>query len=170
MVERFGDRGGLLLAYNPSSQNDFCRDPMRCVTGNAPTLTDANMAFGGNTAAMWLVAQLQDISEFCGCRDKLTVTQLEGLARLLASAYPWLKLTELMLFFHRFKLGMYGKFYGAVDPIVITTSLRTFLSERAGMIDEAERRRRDKEREEAHQGCVTYEQWQAMRKGKEAAP
>lgn len=156
-----------MVAYNPDRQYDFCTYPKRCVTGNAPTLTDINLAYGENTATAWLVAQLQDLSEFCGCRDKLTVRQLEGLARLLSSTYRWLKLTEFMLYFHRFKLGMYGKFYGAVDPIVITASLRTFLSERAGILYEAERRQMDTDRENARQGCVTYEEWKAMNKDKD---
>lgn len=168
MARRFGTRENLLLGYNPDRQRDFCAQPARCVTGHAPTLADANLAFGSNTAVAWLVAQLQDLSEFCGCRDKLNARQLESLARLLATAYPWLKLTEVMLFLHRFKLGRYGKFYGAVDPLAITVSLRTFLDERAAIMDEAERRRNDAEREEERQGCVSYEQWRAMRAGKEA--
>ena len=137
------------------------------MAGSAPTLADANAAFGANTGAVWLVGQLMDISEFCGCRDKLTEAQLEGTARLVASAYPWLKLTELMLFFHRFKLGVYGRFYGAVDPMVITMGLRDFMADRAALIEAARQRREEQEWEEAKRRAVSYEQWQRM---KAAAP
>lgn len=167
VVERFGDRDALLLAYNPGLQPRFCANPERCVAGSAPTLADANAAFGANTGAAWLVGQLTDISEFCGCRDKLTKEQLEGTARLVASAYPWLKFTELMLFFHRFKLGLYGRFYGAVDPMVITMALRDFMSDRAALIEAARQRREEQEWEEAKHRAVSYEQWRRM---KAAAP
>lgn len=97
---------------------------------------------------MWIIPQLYDVSEFCGAKEKLSEEQLKQLAALLANECHWLKATELMLFFYRMKLGKYGQFYGTVDPIVITTSLRKFLADRQAAIQQEESRLRQMELEE----------------------
>lgn len=41
------------------------------------------------------------------------------LARTIILGYGGFKLTEFMVFFQRFKQGLYGTFYGVFDPMVI---------------------------------------------------
>lgn len=41
-----------------------------------------------------------------------------------------MKVTELLIFFYRFKTGRYGHFYGSVDPMVVMEALGIFLKER----------------------------------------
>ena len=91
---------------------------------------------------MWLVPQLYNLSEYCGCREKLQGTPLEECASVIAMEFYYLTVTELMLFFHWFKTGRYGRFYGSVDPLVITTSIREFIRERNTEIDRHEREER----------------------------
>lgn len=123
-----------LLAYNPSVQMNICGNAHDCFFGAYPTLESIKKAYGRNVPTMWLLPQLNNLSEFCGCRDKLQGGPLEECAFVIATEFGWLKVSELMLFFHRFKSGRYGRFYGSVDPLIITTSLRTFLGERADEI------------------------------------
>ena len=163
LIDTFRDSDGLLLAYNPERQADFCTQPVRCVLGTAPTLGEVCAAFGKGAGAAWLVPQLSNLSEFCGCRDKFTRAQLKETARLIAGEYPWLRLTELMLFFHRFKLGHYGRFYGAVDPLVITSALRDFLSYRAALIERARQWQAEREWAEAKRRAVSYEEWKKLK-------
>lgn len=85
-------------------------------------------------AVMWLLPQLYDLSEYCGVKNKLQGKPLEGCAHVIATEFYYLKVSELMLFFHRFKSGRYGKFYGTVDPLVITSALREFDAERGEAI------------------------------------
>lgn len=131
----------LLSKFNPGAQAVFCRDTEKCHFGNAPTLGLVEAAYGNATAQSWLKIQILNLSEFAGCKDKLTLTQISETARLILDGYPHYKLTEFMLFFQRFKLCRYGKFYGAVDPMVILQALAAFNEERAQMF--AERRRRE---------------------------
>ena len=163
LIECFGTSEALLAAYNPGRQADFAAQPERCVTGRAPTLAEVDAAFGKGTGAAFVVPQLYNLSEFCGCREKLTEAQLEETARLIAAAYPWLRLTELMLFFHRLKLGLYGRFYGSVDPMAITSALRAFLADRAAIIDRALQRQAEQEWAEAKRKAVSYEEWLMMK-------
>lgn len=93
-------------------------------------------------------------------RDKITLHQLTNLAASIYNEYAYLKLSEFMLFFQRFKLGHYGRFYGAVDPIRITEALLEFKQERwqAYVSEESRREReaREQRRAEADECRARY--------------
>lgn len=164
LMTRFGDRTSFLTKCNPSVQTDFGRNPRACITGEYPTLTDLAITYGKTMAIQWLVPQLTDLSIFSGAKN-LTLEQLEQLARVIATAYPWLKVTELLLFFFRFKTGRYGRFYGTVDPLVVTTALREFIEERNALIDQYEREDENKKREQQNAlPTMNYEEWQEYKK------
>lgn len=135
----------MLARFNPANQTKFCADVQRAYFGTAPRLGVVAGAFGRNIAEAWLMAQLTDLSEFAGAKDKLTAKKLEELAVMIAADYPHYKLTEFMLFFQRFKRCAYGKFYGSVDPMVITGALAQFHRERCEVY---EARRREQMRTE----------------------
>lgn len=162
IIEKYGERDNFLLVFNPSKQYDYCKDVTRCHFGAAPTLATLNNVYGSNTASMWLIPQLFNLSEYCGCKDKLTDFQLEELANVIAMNFYYLKVTELMLFFIRFKSGRYGRFYGNIDPLVITTSLNDFIKERNDAISEREKIDSMKRIEKLSEGAVSYEQYKEM--------
>ena len=159
MITRYGDRKSFLSIFNPDLQMKVCKDTELCLFGDAPVLSELNMAYGEMTATMWLVPQLYNLSEYCGCRDKLQGKPLEECASVIATDYYYLKVSELMLFFHRFKSGRYGRFYGAVDPLVITTSLRDFVKERNVEIHEHERKMQEEADREYAKTAISYEQY-----------
>lgn len=163
VVESFGDRKDFLLEFKPGSHGEIFDNRADCfVNEHFPTLGMLNAAYGKETASMWLVLHLTDLSEYCGCRDKISGYQLKECSRIIAREFYYLKVSEIMLFFYEFKSGLYGKFYGSVDPLIITTSLRSFLTRRNDAIamhdeelrKEAADKRRGKE--------VTYQQYCAM--------
>lgn len=80
-------------------------------------------------------------------------------ANVIATEFYYLSVTELMLFFHRFKSGRYGRFYGSVDPLVITTSLRDFLYERAIAYDRHEQEKRQRKEKEWRKNAITWEEY-----------
>ena len=157
ITETYGSREKFLATFNPDVQRDICNYPDACFFGGAPTLTQLNMTYGSQTAAMWLIPQLYNLSEYCGCKDKLEGNPLKECASVIATEFHFLSVSELMLFFHRFKSGRYGRFYGSIDPLVITTSIRTFLSERMAAYDEHERLER--ERKERETKKCTWEEY-----------
>jgi hypothetical protein len=64
-----------------------------------------------------------------------------------------------MLFFHRFKAGHYGRFYGSVDPLVITTALRDFCKERAeAWVKRVQQEREQREKENAG-NAISWEEY-----------
>lgn len=149
----------------------LCNDTDLCFFGGAPTLGQINAAYGRNTATAWLMIQLQNLSEYSGCRDKLEAkpkaptdidwitSPLEMCAYVIATEFYYLSVTELMLFFHRFKSGRYGHFYGAVDPMVITTSLRKFSDERAALYERHKQELQEKKFEESKKNAISWEEY-----------
>lgn len=161
MVKRYGDRQQFMMTFTCDHEKEYCRHAERCVLGKAPTLNQVNAAYGSNTSAAWLVPLLYDVSEFCGCKDKLTKRQLEELAYIMSTNYGYLKVTEVMLYCWWFKGGRYGKFYGNVDPMVITTTLRDFIKDRNMLIARTESEREAARQREWKKTAISYEQWRA---------
>lgn len=126
--------------------------------GNYPTLSQLNRIYGDNAAITWLLPQLYNLSEYCGVRDKLQGRPLEECANIIAIEYHWLKVSEIMLFLYWFKAGRYGHMYGVVDPLVITTALRQFVSERGDAYAKREQEEREK-REAAQPKGITWEEY-----------
>lgn len=132
--------------------------------GDYPTLADICIAYGKTFSFQWLVPQITDLTLFTGAKN-LTKEQIRSLAKVIAAEYHYLKVTELLLFFHRFKTGRYGRFYGSVDPMVITCALREFLSERNSLIDIYElEQRAEAIEQEKELPAMTREQWLEYKK------
>ena len=70
--------------------------------------------YGEGLTRGWLTAQLVNLSEFSGARDKINDMQLRELVQLIISDKYFLNMAEIMLFCHRFKTGRYEKLYGTV--------------------------------------------------------
>lgn len=125
----------LLLKYHVNNSVTITNDQTYCIFGNVPTLWAANNIYGKGTAEEWLVYQFSDLSEFAGVSKKINSQQLLQMAQLMVADFWYLKMTEVMLFIRRFKVGRYGTFFGNVDPLVIMDSVGKFLVERNDTID-----------------------------------
>lgn len=134
----------------------------KAIMGDYPTLRDINEAYGKNFAVEWLTTHLADLSLMTGAKN-LTEYQQEQLAIIIATEYFWLKVTELMIFFHRFKSGLYGKFYGAIDPLTITCALRYFLADRNYLIGIYEQEERERREAEERKNAISYEEFLKQR-------
>lgn len=161
----------LLLSFNPDAQIACVEHEDRCFIGMAPTLHEIRLTYGGLTSEMWLEIQLRDLSEFAGCREKMSEVQIERTAQTIILHFGFLKITELMVFFQQFKAGMYGKFYGVVDGLVITEALQGFMKFRADKLrsietarqKEAERiRTQERERQLASGELLTLQEWNEL--------
>lgn len=168
LKNKFGDWNKCLVIFNPDNQVTLAkRQNNDWITADVPTLAELNAAYGKTASIQWLAIQIYNLSEFCGCKDKLTTAQIHELSRIIDANYSHLKLTELMMFFYRFKTGAYGKFYGAVDPMVITCALREFMQERNQKLDEMENKRRRLRYEENRKNAVTYEEYLKIKQNNE---
>ena len=160
----YGSVENFLSRMNPDLQSKAGCYPERAFFGTAPTLATINKVWGMNTAKMWLLPQLNSLAYFCGVREKMTDRVMEELADIISTEWPWLKTSELMLFFYRFKTGRFGRFYGAIDPMIITGAIRDFVKERAIEIDKRESSLLQQKLEESKKTCITYDEWIKLKK------
>lgn len=161
LTERYGDRTHFLQTFWVGNQTRFTNDEGRCYFGSAPTLAKVNAAYGRKTAQEWLVYQLADLSEFSGAKKKITPNQIQQMAELIANDYHWLKITELMLFFRKFKKGEYGEFYGAVDPITVMKAIKSFVRDRNEAYSLWQAKQAVETKGEGRE-CITYEQYLSL--------
>lgn len=141
--------------FNPDTQRNICGNKKLCHFGNFPTMAQISNKFGKEVAVAWCIPQLSDLSEFCGCKGKITPKQIKECSWLIAQNYFYLKISELMLFFSRFKQGKYGRFYGSVDPMIIMSSLQDFLGERNDAIFDMESEKNLRHEQEAKKKAIS---------------
>lgn len=164
ILSKFGDRDQFLLKVNPKTQASFALKKDKAIMGDYPTLNDICQAYGRSFSFQWLCPQIVDLSKFTGARN-LDKEQVEALASVIAAEYGHLKVTEMLLFFYFFKTGRYGRFYGSVDPMVITCALRDFIRERNTFIDQYERDQHNQQQEiDKLRTTMTREQWLEYKK------
>ncbi len=137
----------------------LCAEPDLCFFGKFPTLEMLKRAYGNNAAAYWLIPQLNNLSEFCGQKDKLTGIPLEETAWMISNEFFYMKVSEIMLFFYRFKSGRYGRFYGSIDPLIIMTALKEFANERIMAYNRREQKLRERQEEESRKNAISWEEY-----------
>ena len=158
------DAQTFMTMFAPDRQCDYCRSgEERIFLGKAPTLCTVEKAYGRQTVESWTELQLRDLSEYAGSRNKLTSRQTDEMSKLIQLHYSHLKVTEMMYFFHLFKMGCFGKFYGTIDTLSIMEALRKFMGTRNTILgriyERQEERRREREAREQAARCITYEEY-----------
>lgn len=135
------------------------------ITGDYPTMLEINTAYGNREASRIVYALLTNFALYAGGNMKLSDSQRLQCANIIVETYPWLKITEIIIFFHRLKAGLYGRFYGNQDPTLITEALKDFLDYRKAIYDKEETQRlNEKDRKETHNpNNMTREEYNEIR-------
>lgn len=160
MRVRYGNADKFLNTFNPDMQVMAARYTERAYFGTAPSLGTVCAGYGEQTAVVWLCIELENINMFAGVKEKMPVSRQKELSRLILAEYPYLRVTELLLFFHRLKCGRYGRFYGMVDALFIASALVQFMDERRTETKRYEAARKKEEKpEEKSSGGITYQEY-----------
>lgn len=166
--EKYGDSENFLKQFNPDKQILASKNLERSYLGIAPTLTTVVNAYGYDVLEVWIMAQLENLNDFCGANVKIEIPQMSNLVKIIFSEYYYLKISELLLFFYRLKAGEYGHFYGSIDPQKITVALLEFKRRRIAEIQYYELKKQNEEknklREEWAKNSVTREQYEQMKR------
>ncbi len=172
LYHRFPKPEQFFIAYNPDLQVRLLADgftPALLAARPAnPTLALLGELYSPTTPLEWLKIQLGSLNDFTEVHTKLTPEQLRETSRLILAAWPGLTAGEICLFIARFKIGEYGQFYGAIDPMKIMSALHRFAGER---VQEAERYEREKSRDrkvEKEAKGITYEAYLEVKRRAEA--
>ena len=150
--------------YNVDMQEKCAANPMRCVTGKAPTLGLMCSTYGKADAKRWLFGQIVNLSRYCGGNAKnFSVEALQELSGVIMTEYYYLNAAEMLLFFHRFKCGEYGKFYKSFEPLTIMQALKAFNADRSLLIKQAEKEAEMKQRAEWAKDGISREQFNEIK-------
>ena len=140
VLQTYGNRENFMKVFDPMLQLTAGRDPEHAILSEkAPSLVVMKKAYGDNFPVMWLMQQILELVVYSNSKGTLNDYQAEFLANAIVNEYYYLKASELLLFFYQFKCGKYGRFYGAVDPMMITQALDSFVDERKRVIERAEK-------------------------------
>lgn len=103
------------------------------------------------------------MNDFAEVSTKIAKEQLSELAEIFLSEYYYVNTAEVCLFIARFKAGKYGRFYGAIDPMKITSAMLDYISERRKDIERKEREeyrmQREKDIEERGSNRISYAEY-----------
>lgn len=160
LTNRYGNLTQFLTSFNPDKQYELSVNVDDCYFGSYPTLATLNRDYCKTAAVQWLNVQIYNLNEFCGCKDKMTPEQILDCARTINAMYYYLKVSELMLFFFRFKAGMYLSFFGSIDALTITQSIVRFLRERNDANNRNESKIAMQRLSEYKKNAITYEEYQ----------
>ena len=146
MLQTYGSRENFMKVFDPMLQLTAGRDPEHAILSEkAPSLVVMKKAYGDNFPVMWLMQQILELVVYSNSKGTLNDYQA--------------KASELLLFFYQFKTGKYGRFYGVVDPMMITQALEVFVTERKRVIEQSEKAQERAEQAEWAKTKVSPEEW-----------
>lgn len=147
--QRYPTFDALATAFNPSIGTLLLSDVEKAYSDKAPTLAVVSQVYGIDSAVWWVKTQIMSVDMYNSTKRDGDENDIIELSKLIVRGYPHVRLTEFALFVARFKLGLYGKFYGAFDPIAVGESFGKFLYQRRHEFERAERMRIQREIEES---------------------
>ena len=167
IIALHGDAKEFALRFNPDIQVSCALNLEKSLTGNAPTLRQLEYAYGVKGIRAWFSIQFENLNKFVGVANKMTVEQMQMLADIFIVKVPYLKASEILLFFYKFKSGDLGDLYGSVDPLKISTALNEFLKWRSLELDKLHQRLREERRAKQHkewlENAITREEYERMK-------
>ena len=167
LLNKYPDPAQFILDYNPDLQFKLVRcnatHSELALNDSIPSLGLLSSTYGDETPIEWLKIQFGSLNDFAEVSTKIAKAQLEELAAIFLSEYYYINSAEICFFIARFKSGKYGRFYGAIDPMKITSAMLEYISERRKGIECHEREQyriqRQKEIEDRGNNSISYAEY-----------
>lgn len=164
VVQRYGNAETFLTRMNPSVQIIAAQYPEKAYQSDV-SITQVKLAFGFPFLKVWLMAQLENLNDFAGVQKKMSIEQMDELAGIISVDYGYFRAAEILLFFHRLKQGIFGQFFGNVDPLMITAALFQHAKDRQAEIARFESFESQKElngkRKEWARNAITRDEYES---------
>lgn len=146
VIKKYGTAHEFAVSFNPDIQVKCAANVERSLTGEAPTVRHLLATYTHEQMSVWLMGHFENLNIFVGVKSKMEYEQMKMLADIILTEYPYLKASEILLFFFYFKGGKFGELYGSVDPLKVTVALQSFMQWRARELDKIEQKRREEKR------------------------
>ena len=130
--QKYGSLDGVLERLPFDKVSAVGNDVKMALTANVPSFVRLDRTFGKGSSKRWLFVHIKSLLLVFGIDSKkMDNIQIVELAEIITARYPWLKLTEFMLFEAYFMSGQYGRFFGENSYfLVLTQGILKFLEER----------------------------------------
>ena len=141
VINRYGNLENALARLSPISIQKAIyaysiKSNRQAYLTDSITLATFTKAYSKDSCIALIELWLFELNDFVGVNGKMNSSQINQLAQLIYSEAYSLNFAEFGLFFKRVKMGLYGEFFGVVDPMKIMTFLEQFLVERSKSIEE----------------------------------
>ena len=155
--------------FSPTHWGYTLANPERAYTASCPTLSAYDRLYGEGSAEDWVCTQITVLFAASSSREKGLVDGIRLFSAAFAAEVRQYKLSELMLFFARYKSGKYDNSYASFDAKRIGNAFfKEFLKERVYEIDRAERARVQQEIEQRRftppKGYTSYSWYQELKR------
>lgn len=138
-MKKYSTFDGLSCRFNQDVQIALLNNTEIAYLSEAPTIGLVSEVFGSDNASLWVKTQILTIDFYNGTSKVGDYDAIGEASRLFVREYGYIKLTEFLLFVARFKLGIYGKFYGSFDLITLGKAFKEFLRDKQKEILNIER-------------------------------
>lgn len=167
ILAKYGDAQNFAMVFNPSLQFNLALNIERSLTADVPTVRQLMATYPLGQLKIWLIAQMENVNEYTGVKDKMDITQMDMLAEVFMTKCSYLKASEILIFFYKFKSGDFGKLFGSVDPLTIANALNPFLEWRSNQLDKFAQIEKDRKKKEdaerREKTAMTREEYLALK-------
>lgn len=155
--------------FSPNNWGYTLSHPDKAYMADCPTLVDYEQIYGEGVSADWIYLQVLALYGSSGNKEKGIADGILLFAQSFAQEVKTYKLSELMLFFARYKAGKYDNSYASFDARRIGNAFfNEFRKERNNELDKINRERMQKEIEERRftppQGYSSYSWYQELKR------
>lgn len=155
--------------FSPAFWGYTAQNPERAYLADCPTLAEYGELYGKDHPGYWIRMQMTALFATSNNREKGTADGIMLFSEAFAAEVRKYKLSELMLFFSRYKAGRYDNSYASFDAKRIGNAFfKEFLKERVHEIDRAERARVQQQIEQRRftppEGYSSYSWYQELKR------
>lgn len=172
-VQRWTSPSDVEHQFSPTHWGYTLTYPDRAYMASCPTLAAYDRLYGEGCAEDWVCMQITVLFAASSSREKGLVDGIRLFASAFAGEVRQYKLSELMLFFARYKAGKYDNSYASFDAKRIGNAFfKEFLKERVYEIDKCERAKVQQEIEQRRftppEGYTSYTWYQELKRRAQA--
>lgn len=122
------------------------QNPTSAYTADIPTLLQYDALYGSGSSAYWVETQLTGLYGASVSKETGVVDGISIFCQSFAAQVQSYKLSELLLFFARYKAGRYDNSYSSFDPRRIGNAFfKEFIPERNRELEKINRERKAQE-------------------------
>lgn len=135
-LSKWKNRSKVELVFSPANWGYTLNHVNEAYQADCPTLLQYDEVYGEEASVEWVKIQLLALYGASNCKDIGIVDGIDLFARAFAGDVKTFKISELLLFFARYKAGRYDNSFASFDSKRIGNAFRfEFLKERNYELD-----------------------------------